>query len=245
MVGNFKFGTDVSAVNAPAYGIFGANVYSNNGNGGSVTIQAGSGSGSGINGDLILRAGQTSSPVSITTGGNLILESGKPSNTLVGGYIAFNTYSGNPSSVLERMRISSSGNILIGQASQANPDYKLDVYGKARANEIVVNTSGADFVFDKKYSLPKLSDVKAYIDKNKHLPEIPSAKEMQTNGMSVGEIDTKLLQKVEELTLYLIEKDKQLSDQQQNIKSQQAQIDELKEQLKSITRFHPQIGQHR
>jgi hypothetical protein len=67
---------------------------------------------------------------------------------------------------------------------------------------------------------------------------------MQTNGMSVGEINTKLLQKMEELILYLIEKDKQLSDQQQNIKSQQAQIDELKEQLKSITKFHPQVGQH-
>jgi len=62
--------------------------------------------------------------------------------------------------------------------------------------------------------------------------------------MSVGEINTKLLQKMEELILYLIEKDKQLSDQQQNIKSQQAQIDELKEQLKSITKFHPQVGQH-
>ncbi|HTK19293.1 MAG TPA: hypothetical protein VL442_07270 [Mucilaginibacter sp.] len=137
------------------------------------------------------------------------------------------------------------GNVLIGQATQVNTAYKLDVNGKARANEIVVNTSGADFVFDEKYSLPKLSDVKAYIDKNKHLPEIPSAKEMQANGMSVGEINTKLLQKVEELTLYLIEKDKQLSDQQQNIKSQQSQIDELREQLKSITKFHPRVGQNR
>ena len=69
--------------------------------------------------------------------------------------------------------------------------------------------------------------------------------------MSVGEINTKLLQKVEELTLYLIEKDKQdkekdikLSDQQWNIKSQQAQIDELREQLKSITKYLPNNRQH-
>jgi len=144
------------------------------------------------------------------------------------------------------------GNILIGKTSeQPGADYKLDIGGAARADKIVVNTSGADFVFDEKYLLPKLSDVKAYIDKNQHLPEIPSAKEMQTNGMSVGEINTKLLQKVEELTLYLIEKDKQdkekdikLSDQQWNIKSQQAQIDELREQLKSITKYLPNNRQH-
>ncbi|HTK18218.1 MAG TPA: hypothetical protein VL442_01830 [Mucilaginibacter sp.] len=102
------------------------------------------------------------------------------------------------------------GNVLIGKTSeQPGADYKLDIVGSARADKIVVNTTGADFVFDKKYTLPKLSDVKAYIDKNQHLPEIPSAKEMQANGMSIGEINTKLLQKVEELTLYMIELQKQ------------------------------------
>ena len=134
------------------------------------------------------------------------------------------------------------GNVLIGQTTQVNPAYKLDVYGKARANEIVVNTSGADFVFDKEYSLRKLSDLKVYIDAHKHLPEIPSAKEMQANGMSIGEINTKLLQKVEELTLYLVEKDKEVKElqqvtqrQQKTNQSQQEQIDQLKQQLIQIT----------
>ncbi|GAA4093010.1 hypothetical protein GCM10022392_14250 [Mucilaginibacter panaciglaebae] len=131
------------------------------------------------------------------------------------------------------------GNVLIGQTTQANPAYKLDVNGSARVNEVVVNSTGADFVFEKKYKLTTLSEVKTYIDENHHLPQIPSAKEMEKNGLSVGEMNTKLLQKVEELTLYLIEKDKQLSNQQQNIKAQQKQINELKEQLKNIAKSLP------
>ena len=80
---------------------------------------------------------------------------------------------------------------------------------------------------------------------------MPSEQEVKDNGINLGEIVKVQTKKIEELTLYLIEKDKQdkekdikLSDQQQNIKSQQAQIDELREQLKSITKFHPQVGQH-
>jgi len=127
------------------------------------------------------------------------------------------------------------GNVLIGKTSeQPGADYKLDIGGSARADKIVVNTTGADFVFDKRYTLPKLSDVKAYIDKNQHLPEIPSAKEMQTNGMSVGEINTKLLQKVEELTLYLLEKEKQLTDQQIEIKQQNQRMATLEAKLAKI-----------
>jgi len=138
----------------------------------------------------------------------------------------------------ERMRITSNGNVLIGSSSQINSAYKLDVYGSARANEIVVNTSGADFVFDKKYALPKLSDVKAYIDKNQHLPEIPSAKEMQTNGISVGEINTKLLQKVEELTLYAIKQQKridQLERQKTKSEQQEARMAALENALLKLT----------
>lgn len=63
----------------------------------------------------------------------------------------------------------SSGNILIGKTSQTNVGYKLDVNSNARANEIVVNTTGADFVFNDKYTLPKLAEVKSYIDQNHHL----------------------------------------------------------------------------
>ncbi|WP_320052056.1 hypothetical protein [uncultured Acetobacteroides sp.] len=100
------------------------------------------------------------------------------------------------------------GNILIGKTSQANPAYKLDVAGKVRADEITVNTSGADFVFEKGYNLRPLNEVEVFVKENKHLPDVAPATEMQTNGVSIGEMNAKLLQKVEELTLYVIELNK-------------------------------------
>ncbi|HTK18820.1 MAG TPA: hypothetical protein VL442_04885 [Mucilaginibacter sp.] len=164
-----------------------------------------------------------------------------PIGSTGGDYLSFLNPSGKGFAFSEgstnMMMIGTNGNVLIGKTSQGNTGYKLDINGSARANEIVVNTTGADFVFDKKYTLPKLSDVKAYIDKNQHLPEIPSAKEMQANGMSVGEINTKLLQKVEELTLYAIEQQKQIEQLKQKdtqLQSQQQQIDELKSQLAKL-----------
>jgi len=136
-----------------------------------------------------------------------------------GGALIFNTGGA------ERMRFLSSGNLLIGKTTQTNSAYILDINGNVRANSIVVNTSGADFVFAPDYKLASLDDVNHYIQQNHHLPGIASADEMRANGLNVGENQTKLLQKTEELTLYLIEKDKQL-------KQQKAQIDGLQEQVK-------------
>lgn len=78
----------------------------------------------------------------------------------------------------------------------------------------VFTTSGtwADYVFAKDYKLPKLSDVEAYYKKNQHLPEIPSAEEVGANGINVAEMNKLLLQKVEELTIYLVEQQKQIDD---------------------------------
>jgi len=101
------------------------------------------------------------------------------------------------------------GNVLINKSTQTNTIYKLDVNGSVRANELVVNTSGADFVFEDKYKLRSLDEVESFIKANKHLPEVPSAKVMSEEGMKVAELNTTLLQKVEELTLYLIEMKKE------------------------------------
>lgn len=107
------------------------------------------------------------------------------------------------------------GNFGIGTAM---PAYKLDVNGTIRANEIIVNTTGADYVFDESYHLPSLSEVERYIAEHKHLPEVQSAEQVQQEGMSVGEMQTLLLQKIEELTLYIIEQDKRIKqlEQEQN-----------------------------
>lgn len=129
------------------------------------------------------------------------------------------------------LQISSGGNILINQISQANTGYKLDVNGGIRSSSIVVNTTGADFVFANDYKLPNLSDLQKYIGQNHHLPEIPSADEMQKDGMNVGELNTKLLQKVEELTLYLIEEQKLQKAQAEKIaRLEQALADLQKKQ---------------
>jgi len=94
------------------------------------------------------------------------------------------------------------GNIGIRMTS---PDYPLDVSGTIRANEIKVTAQTADFVFEPDYNLRSLDEVEAFVKTNKHLPEIPSAKQMEAEGVNVAEMNKLLLQKVEELTLYLIE----------------------------------------
>ncbi len=92
-----------------------------------------------------------------------------------------------------------------------NPgSYRLAINGTVRAKEIRVNTNWSDFVFDKEYALPSLSQVEAHILQHKHLPDIPSAAEVEAEGVELGKISSKLLQKIEELTLYVIEQDKRI-----------------------------------
>lgn len=102
------------------------------------------------------------------------------------------------------------------------------------AKEVKVTLSPTvDFVFEENYSLPKLEDVEKHIKEKKHLPEIAS-KEMEKEGVNVGEFQIKLLQKIEELTLYSIEQNKQLQEDKKNLKSQSEDIKELKKQVQQI-----------
>ncbi len=104
------------------------------------------------------------------------------------------------------------GNVLIGKTTQQNSNYKLDVAGSIRADEIKVNLDGADFVFEPDYKLRPLKEVESYIQENKRLPEIASANEMSNEGADLGKLNTKLLQKIEELTLYIIEQNKRIEN---------------------------------
>ena len=103
----------------------------------------------------------------------------------------------------QRLYINNVGNTGIGTNNPGN--YKLNVWGSIRAHEIVVNTTGADFVFEENYRLRPLEEVAQFIWQNKYLPEIAPAAEMQKDGVSVAELQVKLLQKIEELTLYMIQ----------------------------------------
>jgi hypothetical protein len=109
---------------------------------------------------------------------------------------------------VEKVRISDAGMAIGSTTIDAN--YPLSVNGRIRAKEIKVYTAWADFVFDKKYDLMSLKDVEAYINANSHLPELPSAREVEKEGVSLGEMQAKLLQKIEELTLHLIQQNKKI-----------------------------------
>jgi hypothetical protein len=119
-----------------------------------------------------------------------------------------------------------SGGTRIGYTFLVKGD-NASLQGKFEAKEIKVTlTPTADFVFEEKYDLPKLEDVEKHIKEKKHLPEIASAKQMEKEGVNVGEFQIKLLQKIEELTLYTIEQNKQL-------KIQKEEIELLKKQMNS------------
>ncbi len=96
---------------------------------------------------------------------------------------------------------------------------RLAVNGNIRAKEVKVEATGwPDFVFQKDYKIISLADLARYINKNKHLPGIPSAEDVEKNGIELGEMNKLLLKKIEELTLHMI--------------NQQKEIDELKKKVK-------------
>ena len=94
-----------------------------------------------------------------------------------------------------------SGNVGIGTV---NPAYKLSVNGTVQAKEVLVNTGWADHVFRPQYKLKSLGEVASYIREKGHLPGIPSGAEVKEKGVGLGEMQVKLLEKIEELTLHMI-----------------------------------------
>jgi hypothetical protein len=104
-----------------------------------------------------------------------------------------------------------SGAIRIGETVGPG-GYKLAVDGKAICTELVVRLvpNWPDYVFDKKYKLLTLEEVEDFIQKNNHLPRIPSAKTLEANGLSLGEMQKLQMEKIEELTLYVIELKKEI-----------------------------------
>ncbi|PQJ15314.1 galactose-binding domain-containing protein [Aureicoccus marinus] len=127
------------------------------------------------------------------------------------GWRFFTANSNTSTSSSLQMQISHQGNVSIGTLLVG--DWKLAVDGKIRAREIRVdNDAWPDFVFVSDYDLPTLDEIRNFIKKYGHLPAVPSAKEVEEEGVELGEMNKILLQKIEELTLYILELDEQVKE---------------------------------
>lgn len=116
-----------------------------------------------------------------------------------------------------RLLVAPNGNVGIGTT---NPLYRLSVNGTIQAKEVRVETGWADHVFDSSYRLRPLSEVQAFIAQHKHLPDMPAAKQVREEGLELAAANTLMMQKIEELTLYLLE--------------QQAEIKRLQEKVQQL-----------
>ena len=119
-----------------------------------------------------------------------------------------------------------SGGLAIYELTSIDDD--LIVEGNIETKKVKVTaTPGSvpDYVFKSNYKLRSLSDLESYIKANSHLPNVPSAKEVETNGQDVGEMQLKLLEKIEELTLYVIEQNKEMQAMKEKIKKLEAEKD--------------------
>ncbi len=131
----------------------------------------------------------------------------------VGGTGLFGFY--NETAAAMRVAITSSGNVGIGTTSPGS--YKLAVNGAIHAKQVVVESGWSDYVFEPDYRLAPLSEIEAHIKAEKHLPGIPSAREVAEHGVDVGDMQSKLLAKVEELTLHLIRMEKENAEMRREL----------------------------
>ncbi len=113
------------------------------------------------------------------------------------------------------------GNMAIGSENWASSDslYRLSVDGKIACEGVLVDLSvdWPDYVFESDYDLKTLAQVRTFIQENGHLPGVPSAQEVEDHGLDLEEMNTILMEKVEELTLYILQQQDQLKDQQDGI----------------------------
>ncbi len=158
--------------------------------------------------------------------------------SITGGYLTFNTNSNT-----EGMRLDSNGNLAIG--TTYTQGFKLGVNGNIAALEVKIATyaNWPDYVFKDTYNLPALEDVEQQIKDKGHLKDLPSAEEVKEEGFYLGDMDAKLLQKIEELTLYTIEQEKRiksievknekLEEENQVLKSLLERVEKLEQNIKS------------
>lgn len=148
----------------------------------------------------------------------------KDSNQGNYGNLVFKTRTNDQVRLETKMIIQSNGNVGIGTTEPCS--FKLAVNGKIWSQEvnIAMTNPGPDYVFEKDYNLLSLEALEAYIEANKHLPEVPSAKQMDAEGLNLKEMNLILLKKVEELTLHLIEANKKIEETNQKVQALEKKV---------------------
>jgi hypothetical protein len=161
----------------------------------------------------------------VSTGGAGVATSIQSRAYDLGGAFDMDFVTGSVAAPVTTMTLHWNGNVGIGVT---NPTDKLAVNGTIHTKEVRVDLTGwADYVFKQGYHLLPLIEVKDYIDKNHHLPDMPSEKEVIANGLNLGEMNKVLTKKVEELTLYLIEENKKNAEQKELIQMQEIRLQKL------------------
>ncbi|MEL6558036.1 MAG: hypothetical protein AAFQ94_07620 [Bacteroidota bacterium] len=193
--------------------------------------------------DQIWRTGQHTLELQNTDAGDVVLafhRSGHTSSSIRHTSSGGLTFTANGSHNTTHMYIKSNGFVGIGTS---NPDTELAVKGIIHSEEVKVdlNVPGPDYVFEEDYDLISLEETKAYISANKHLPEVPSAKEMEANGINLSDMSMTLLRKIEEMTLHQIElmetvkqQNTQLRSQSNALQLQNAQIEKLQKEIEVL-----------
>ena len=169
--------------------------------------------------------------LTITNSGQILIgKLNSPPNTStlslnVNGGNAFEVYDASTSKI--NFKVNANGATYIGtkriQSNHLHANSFVQIDGKVACTELVVidPTKWADFVFDKNYNLKPLSEVEEYYKTHKHLPEIPSEEEVFKNGINTSEMEALLLQKIEELTLYIVDLNKKVEKLESNKKNKQ------------------------
>jgi hypothetical protein len=179
----------------------------------------------GISNALIETTGDSYATIGFKSNGKMWELSKRPS----GESDAFSLFYHNGTNWIfpQYFTVTTTGNVGIGTADPKG--YKLAVNGNAIFTQVKVKQfqNWPDYVFYPNYRLRPLSEVEQHIKQYRHLPDVPSATEVEKNGLDLGDNQATLLKKIEELTLYLIEQNKE-------IKKKNTEVAELKEQLQQV-----------
>lgn len=192
---------------------------------------------------LTIESGNDNIAIGAQAGGNL---SSGSNNILIGKSVNTSTSSASNELNIGNWIYGNNGKISIGGRATITcsdcSEYSLFVKNGIRTEKVKVDIASqnawADYVFKKNYSLKSLEELEKHINENGHLPNIPSAEEVAKNGINVAEMDAKLLEKIEELTLYSIEQNKQikkLQEENSELKRQSERIERIEKMLLELT----------